>query len=52
VVLALVVTQTTNVTDAVNVVVSATLIFRLLSFHLPPIWGYVALRWLKQRDDL
>jgi hypothetical protein len=36
----------------INVVVSATLIFRLLSFYLPPIWGYVALKWLKQRDYL
>jgi uncharacterized membrane protein YbhN (UPF0104 family) len=35
-----------------DIAVSATLIFRLLSFYLPPIWGYVALRWLKQRDYL
>jgi hypothetical protein len=34
----------------INVVVLATLIYRLLSSYLPPVRGYVALRWIKQRD--
>ncbi len=33
--------------------VSAMLIYRLVSYYyLPPLWGYVSLRWLTKHDDL
>jgi uncharacterized protein (TIRG00374 family) len=35
-----------------DVAVSAVLIYRLVSFYLPPLWGYVSLRWLTTHDYL
>ena len=32
--------------------VSAVLIYRLVSYYLPPLWGYVSLRWLTKHDYL
>lgn len=32
--------------------VSAVLIYRLVSYYLPPTWGYVSLRWLTTHDYL
>jgi len=32
--------------------VSAVLIYRLASYYLPPLWGYVSLRWLTNHDYL
>jgi hypothetical protein len=28
------------------------LIYRLVSYYLPPLWGYVSLRWLTNHDYL
>jgi uncharacterized protein (TIRG00374 family) len=35
-----------------GIAVSAVLVYRLVSYYLPPIWGYVCLRWLTKHDDL
>jgi uncharacterized protein (TIRG00374 family) len=35
-----------------DVAVSAVLVYRLISYYLPPIWGYVCLRWLTSHDYL
>jgi glycosyltransferase 2 family protein len=35
-----------------GVAVSAVLIYRLVSYYLPPLWGYVSLRWLTTHDYL
>ena len=35
-----------------EVAVSAVLVYRLLSYYLPPLWGYVCLRWLTRNDYL
>jgi uncharacterized membrane protein YbhN (UPF0104 family) len=32
--------------------VSAVLVWRLVSYYLPPVWGYVSLRWLTKHDYL
>jgi uncharacterized protein (TIRG00374 family) len=32
--------------------VSAVLIYRIISYYLPPVWGYVSLRWLTKHDYL
>ncbi len=32
--------------------VSAVLIYRIVSYYLPPLWGYVSLRWLTKHDYL
>jgi uncharacterized membrane protein YbhN (UPF0104 family) len=32
--------------------VSAVLIYRLVSYYLPPLWGYASLRWLTKHDYL
>jgi len=34
----------------INVTVSAVLIYRLVSYYLPPLWGYASLRWLTKHD--
>jgi uncharacterized protein (TIRG00374 family) len=35
-----------------EVAVSAALIYRLVSYYLPPLWGYASLRWLTRHDYL
>jgi uncharacterized protein (TIRG00374 family) len=35
-----------------DVAVSAVLVYRLISYYLPPLWGYVSLRWLTKHDYL
>jgi len=35
-----------------DLAVSAVLIYRLVSYYLPPLWGYVSLQWLDKRDYL
>jgi uncharacterized protein (TIRG00374 family) len=35
-----------------GVAVSAVLVYRLVSYYLPPLWGYVCLRWLTRHDYL
>ena len=35
-----------------GVAVSAVLIYRLVGYYLPPLWGYVSLRWLTAHDYL
>lgn len=32
--------------------IAAVLLYRLSSFYLPPIWGFVALRWLERNEHL
>ena len=32
--------------------VSAVLIYRLVSYYVPPLWGYVSLRWLTKHEYL
>ena len=32
--------------------VSAVLIYRIVSYYLPPVWGYVSPRWLTKHDYL
>jgi uncharacterized protein (TIRG00374 family) len=32
--------------------VGAVLIYRMISYYLPPLWGYVSLRWLTKHDYL
>ncbi len=35
-----------------DIAVAAVLIYRLISYYLPPLWGYVSLRWLTKHDYL
>ena len=35
-----------------SVAFAAVLMYRLATFYLPPIWGYVALRWLERNEHL
>jgi len=35
-----------------DIAVSAVLVYRLVSYYLPPLWGYVSLRWLTRHDYL
>ena len=35
-----------------DVAVAGVLVYRLISYYLPPLWGYVSLRWLTERDYL
>ncbi|RLE16026.1 MAG: hypothetical protein DRJ50_15460, partial [Actinobacteria bacterium] len=35
-----------------DIAVSAVLIYRLISYYLPPIWGWFCLSWLKKHDYL
>ncbi len=35
-----------------DIAVSAVLIYRLISYYLPPLWGYACLRWLTREDYL
>jgi uncharacterized protein (TIRG00374 family) len=35
-----------------DVAVAGVLVYRLVSYYLPPLWGYVSLRWLTDRDYL
>ena len=37
---------------ASNTAVGAVLVYRLISYYLPPLWGYVSLRWLTSHDYL
>ena len=30
--------------------VSAALLYRMVSYYLPPIWGWFALQWLRRQD--
>jgi len=32
--------------------VAATLLHRTFTYYLPPLWGWFALRWLRDRDDI
>ena len=31
---------------------AAAIIYRLCTYYLPPLWGYIALRWLTKNDFL
>ncbi len=33
-----------------DVALSAVLVYRLVSYYLPPLWGYLSLRWLERHD--
>jgi uncharacterized protein (TIRG00374 family) len=35
-----------------EIAVSAVIVYRLVSYYLPPVWGYVCLRWLTHHDYL
>ena len=35
-----------------GVAVSGVLVYRLISYYIPPVWGYVCLRWLVRHDYL
>ncbi|MDX2378241.1 MAG: lysylphosphatidylglycerol synthase transmembrane domain-containing protein, partial [Acidimicrobiia bacterium] len=35
-----------------DIAVAAVLVYRLISYYLPPLWGYVSLRWLTRHDYL
>jgi uncharacterized membrane protein YbhN (UPF0104 family) len=35
-----------------DVAVSAVLVYRMCSFYLSPIWGWVSLHWLRSHDYL
>ena len=35
-----------------DIAVGAVLVYRLISYYLPPLWGYVSLRWLTKHDYL
>jgi uncharacterized membrane protein YbhN (UPF0104 family) len=35
-----------------DIAVSAVLVYRMCSFYLPPIWGWVSLHWLRSHDYL
>ena len=32
------------------IAVSTAIAFRMATFYLPPLWGSVAMRWLRRRD--
>ena len=32
--------------------VAIAVVYRLLTFYLPPVWGGFAMRWLKRQDYL
>ena len=32
--------------------ISAVLVYRAVTYYLPPIWGFFATRWLRQHDYL
>jgi len=32
--------------------IAATLLYRLCTTYLPPIWGWAALVWLRRHDEL
>lgn len=32
--------------------VAATLLHRTFTYYLPPVWGWFALKWLRDRDDI
>jgi uncharacterized membrane protein YbhN (UPF0104 family) len=32
------------------IAVSTAITFRLVTFYLPPIWGSVAMRWLRRHE--
>ena len=31
---------------------ATAILFRLVTFYLPPLWGWLSLRWLRQHDYL
>ena len=35
-----------------NVAIAAVLIYRMISFYLPPIWGWLCMHWLQDRNYL
>ena len=35
-----------------DVAVAGVLVYRLISYYLPPLWGYVSLKWLTKHDYL
>ena len=35
-----------------DVAVAGVLVYRLVSYYLPPLWGYVSLKWLTKHDYL
>jgi uncharacterized protein (TIRG00374 family) len=35
-----------------DIAVSAVLVYRMCSFYLPPIWGWLSLHWLREHDYL
>jgi uncharacterized protein (TIRG00374 family) len=35
-----------------DIALASVLVYRLISFYLPPLWGYVSLRWLTKHDYL
>ena len=35
-----------------DIAVSAVLVYRMVSYYLPPLWGYVSLQWLNRHDYL
>lgn len=35
-----------------DIAISAVLVYRLVSYYLPPLWGYVSLRWLTKHEYL
>jgi glycosyltransferase 2 family protein len=35
-----------------EVALAATLLYRLASFYLPPVWGFFAMRWLERHEHL
>ncbi|MGI9645696.1 MAG: flippase-like domain-containing protein [Ilumatobacteraceae bacterium] len=35
-----------------DIAVSAVVVYRVVSYYLPPVWGYVCLRWLTRHDYL
>jgi uncharacterized protein (TIRG00374 family) len=35
-----------------DIAVSAVVVYRVVSYYLPPVWGYFCLRWLTRRDYL
>jgi uncharacterized protein (TIRG00374 family) len=35
-----------------DIAVAAVLVYRLISYYLPPLWGYASLRWLTKHDYL
>jgi uncharacterized protein (TIRG00374 family) len=35
-----------------DIAVAAVLVYRLISYYLPPVWGYFSMRWLTKHDYL